>query len=190
MNEHGGNAPVVTPKDAESDLEHELTVGREIVLATIRKHFSRLPWEDAENIAQDICIDYWQQRSRIRVYQAWFYAAARNGAVSALRRKRPSREMTDGDATTAEPMNARQEAIRQLFLNLQGHCRQLLGCLVIAGWSLPELAKAVSRDVNRLNRQRARCLNLLRERWKDADGADTGKVPVYLTGHGQTSGGM
>lgn len=170
----------MAPVDAENDLAYELSVGRNIALATITKYFSRLPREEAEDIAQDLCIAYWQQRSRILVFQAWFYTAARSRAISALRRHQPAREVTEKDASTAEPPDVRQEAIRQIFFTLRDHCRQLLGCLVIAEWSLPKLAKAISRDVERLNEQRSRCLKLLRHRWLEANAAKVNRIPLRL----------
>jgi RNA polymerase sigma factor (sigma-70 family) len=161
-------------------LEQELSAGRDIVLGTLRKYFSRLPREEAEDIAQELCVAYWRQRDRIRVYQAWFYTAARSRAVSALRRHQPVGEVEDHHLPPQEPPDARHETVRQLFFTLRDHSRQLLGCLLIAGWTPQELAAAAGRNVRALNEQRARCLKTLRQRWMEAHAGSAEGLPVLL----------
>ncbi len=180
MSHPGGALAEAVPSESDDGLERELSTGRDIVLATLRKYFSRLPREEAEDIAQELCIAYWHQRSRIRVYQAWFYTAARSRAISALRRHQPVGEVGDHHLPPLPPPDARHETVRQLFFTLRDHCRQLLGCLLIAGWTPQELATAAGRNVRALNEQRARCLKTLRRRWMEANAGSSEGLPVLL----------
>jgi RNA polymerase sigma-70 factor (family 1) len=100
--------------------------------------------EDAEDVVHDVFLRLWRQRDRLepaRDVRAYLYAAARNGALDRLRRRRleegwseggaPPRASADGAATEAEVESAIEseetaEAIRRAVEALPPRQREII----------------------------------------------------------------
>ena len=168
----GSAAECAAPVDP---LEQTLADGRAMILRVLAAGFARLSPEEREDIAQELLVQFWHQRERIANPEAWLYIAARHRGISAMRRQRahPHEELSERDHPVGCADDGRDETVRRLFLSLQGECRRLLGNLLIAGWTLRELAKAGQCSLRQVHERRTRCIKSLRRRWQEST-ADRG----------------
>lgn len=163
-------APGFAPHAPESapDRGHEahLEAGIRLARNVIRGYRTLTP-EDAEDLAQEIGILYMGRHANIENPQAWFYECARRAALNHLRKRRPVVTLT-GRADEPEALVPHENSlsVKRVFFALSGRCRTVLGCILVEGHTLEEIAAACDRSVGQVFSMKQRCLKLLRARWQ------------------------
>ncbi len=168
--------PAPSPQESgippPNQLEQELANGRALVMRVLRAHFPSVQPEQAEDIAQELMVVFWHQRERIRIPDAWFYTAARSRGLSAVSRRRanvPLEALREDEQPFQDDPEEHSESLRRLFFSLRDQCRKVLGRIVLAGWTLREVAEVAQCSVRQINEQRARCIKHLRRLWLDSE---------------------
>ncbi len=163
-----GFAP--TPLEPDPDRGHEAHLEAGVRLArNVIRGFRTLTPEDAEDLSQEIGILYLSRHEKIENPPAWFYECARRAALNHLRERDPVRSLAGLSREPAAPEpHENSLSVKRVFFALSGRCRTVLGCILVEGHTLEEIAAACGRSVNQVFSMKQRCLKLLRARWLHA----------------------
>ncbi len=160
------------PEPARRDPSAQLEAGIRLARNVIRG-FRTLTDEDAEDLSQEICILYLSRHECIENPPAWFFECARRAALNHLRERAPIRPLAGLKSEPAAPAaHENSLSVKRVFFALSGRCRTVLGCLLVEGHTLEEIAGACGRSVNQVFAMKQRCLKLLRARWLHARPAE------------------
>ena len=159
--------PAAPRQDATAADESDaiLAEGLRVALRVMLARFPGLQETDAQDIAQELAVEFWLHRDTVKSPAGWFRACAVHRAQRFLSRRRFN-DTLDSAANAPEPAAAiREHAIQQIFFTMQNRCRRLLGLVVIAGCRPEELAAGSDRTARSVYQNTARCLKTLRSRW-------------------------
>lgn len=156
---HPGPALAIPPSEAV------IAEGLRVSLRVMLARFPGLQRSDAEDLAQELAVEFWRHHETVKSPEAWFRACAVKKAQRFLSRRRFN-DTLDCVAITAAPAEPLRElAIQQLYFTLENRCRRLLGLVVFAGCRPEELAATDDPTGRTVYRRTARCLKVLRSRW-------------------------
>jgi RNA polymerase sigma factor (sigma-70 family) len=172
-----GNAPPPIEPALDPGHEAHLAAGIRLARNVIRGYRTLTP-EDAEDLAQEIGIIYLNRHETIENPPAWFFECARRAALNQLRKRRPAVSLTAHAEEPAAPApHENSLSVKRMFFALSGRCRTVLGCILVEGRTLEEIAAACGRSVNQVFTMKQRCLKLLRARWLHARPPEGGVAP-------------
>jgi len=130
----------------------------------------------AEEVAQDVMVQFWQRRHVIEVgmpLKAYLLRAVRNRSLNYLRHLRVRRDAEpEVAATYDEPMGADQplvaselaEAIKVAVAGLPPRCREIFELSRVDGLKYAEIAEALEISEKTVEAQMGKALRILRER--------------------------
>jgi len=140
------------------------------VEAMLRQH------DEAEEVAQDVMLELWQQRAQIdpeRPVQAWLFRAARNRALNVIRHGKvrdasaptlvamsPAPAPSDAQVSAFEMQAAMHEALAEL----PPRCREVFTLSRVQGLRNAQIAEELGVSVKAVEGHMARALRSFRER--------------------------
>jgi len=134
---------------------------------------ARVPACDAGDVVQDVFADAWRKLARLRdpaAFAGWIVTMARNRAIDAARRRRPSDDA--GDLAVDPPPRVEAAAALRAIRDLPDTYREALIMRLVEGLTGPEIAAHTGMSPDSVRVHLHRGLKLLRERLGGSEGGE------------------
>lgn len=134
---------------------------------------NRIPPEDAEDVVQDVLIQFVRKRTQIRSPEAWLAGALRNQCKMYWRGRdrRPAKRMDDaliellvGGSHEDPEREVMRRSLRRWVAELPENCRSLLHKRYGLGLNVQETAKRTGYKPSSIDQTTRRCLKILRDK--------------------------
>ncbi len=166
--ETGGGATSCDPRNGEL---RELVYQARPMLRRVFQRFRVSP-EDAEDLLQNVLIQFLRKRDEINQPDRWIVGAVRHECLGFLRKQRHQLHQAvdsallelapDPSAASAEHQSTRL-ALEQILKRVRPRCRQLLDARYLMGYTLAETAEKVGCRPSSVDQLVRRCVSALKE---------------------------
>ena len=155
---------------AES-VEEILRAARPALMRVLARY--RIPYEDADDLIQEVLLQFVRKRAEIRNPTTWLGGALRNECLLHWRRQRRSlytavdEAVLEAVAGPEEPEQEHQALLRRLdevLAGLQDRCRKVLRLRYLLGYKPAEIADQTGYKLSSVDKIVRRCVAALSQR--------------------------